>query len=97
LYLTEARNSSGSGTSWYAATRSDIPLGCRAKLAVKDQVEAWRSQLSATLLVLAAIAAARNAQKTRAEEKKIVDDLVKQVLVQLQEQVSDRVCIWSMS
>ena len=34
-----------SGVSWYAASRTDLTIGCRAKMEVVSLLQRWKSQL----------------------------------------------------
>ena len=45
-----------SGVSWYAASRTDLTIGCKVKKEFKDLLNKWKSQLgcmspSSSLLV----------------------------------------------
>lgn len=54
----------GSGKSWYAATRTDITLGCRAKLEATDLLDRWKSQLGCECRN-ASVKAAKTDKKSR--------------------------------
>ncbi|ORY20212.1 Man1-Src1p-C-terminal domain-domain-containing protein [Naematelia encephala] len=74
------------GVSYYAASRTDLTLGCRAKLEAVDMLEKWKSQLSATALVCALIAYLHSTIKHRKAEKYKAEELVQVVLKRLQDQ-----------
>ncbi|KAI9635585.1 Man1-Src1p-C-terminal domain-containing protein [Dioszegia hungarica] len=74
------------GKSWYAASRTDMTLSCRAKTEAYKSLDAWKAQLGSTAAVLAAIAALQRTIKTRRAEKYKAEDLAAVVLKRLQDQ-----------
>ncbi|OCF42073.1 hypothetical protein I317_04044 [Kwoniella heveanensis CBS 569] len=74
------------GKSWYAASRTDLTLGCRAKLETKDLLDRWKSQLGSTAAVIAAILYLQSEVKRRRQEKYRAEELAQVALKRLQDQ-----------
>ncbi|WVF70184.1 hypothetical protein IAT40_004972 [Kwoniella sp. CBS 6097] len=74
------------GKSWYAASRTDLTLGCRAKLESKDLLDRWKSQLGSTAAVIAAILYLQSEAKRRRQEKYRAEELCQVALKRLQDQ-----------
>ncbi|WVW78875.1 hypothetical protein I302_100838 [Kwoniella bestiolae CBS 10118] len=74
------------GKSWYASSRTDLTLGCRAKLEAKDLVDRWKSQLGSTIAVIAAIMYLQSEVKRRKAEKYRAEELAQVALKRLQDQ-----------
>jgi hypothetical protein len=42
---TRMKGADDSGVSWYAASRTDLTIACRAKLEALSLLQRWKSQL----------------------------------------------------
>ncbi|EIW68654.1 hypothetical protein TREMEDRAFT_39562 [Tremella mesenterica DSM 1558] len=74
------------GKSWYAASRTDLTLGCRAKIESVDLMSKWKSQLASSAAVLTAIAWLRSLIRQHQSEKFKAEELAQVVLKRLQDQ-----------
>nr|XP_018265885.1 uncharacterized protein I303_02261 [Kwoniella dejecticola CBS 10117]OBR88043.1 hypothetical protein I303_02261 [Kwoniella dejecticola CBS 10117] len=74
------------GKSWYASSRTDLTLGCRAKLEAKDLLDRWKSQIGGTAAVIAIIMALQSEVKKRRAEKYRAEELAQVALKRLQDQ-----------
>nr|XP_019005557.1 uncharacterized protein I203_02413 [Kwoniella mangroviensis CBS 8507]OCF69018.1 hypothetical protein I203_02413 [Kwoniella mangroviensis CBS 8507] len=74
------------GKSWYASSRTDVTLSCRAKLEAKDLLDRWKSKLGSTAAVIAAIMYLQSEVKRRKAEKYRAEELAQVALKRLQDQ-----------
>ncbi|WWC67546.1 uncharacterized protein I206_101455 [Kwoniella pini CBS 10737] len=74
------------GKSWYASSRTDLTLGCRAKLEAKDLLDRWKSQIGGTAAVITIIMALQSEVKKRRAEKYRAEELAQVALKRLQDQ-----------
>ncbi|GMK59617.1 hypothetical protein CspeluHIS016_0802230 [Cutaneotrichosporon spelunceum] len=74
------------GTSYYTSARSEMSIGCRAKLHALKQLDIWKSQLSSTVVIIALIFAIRNRLEASRTERKQVREYTEMAVRRLQDQ-----------